>query len=93
MDAIGAILSSLAAGAAGGQGGGGQAQGGGQHAMETLMRSVPPEVRSSSTNATDHQTAIATWLLRGTLRLLIDHFDAVGSSPAGDATISPLLRP
>ena len=92
MDAIGAILSSLAAGAAGGQGGGGQAQGG-QHAMETLMRNVPPEVRSSSTNATDHQTAIATWLLRGILRLLIDHFDAVGSSPAGDATISPLSRP
>ena len=75
MDAIGAILSSLAAEAAGGQ------TGGGQHAMEALMRSVPPEVQSAST--TDHQTTVAMWMLRGTLRLLIDYFDAVGSSPAG----------
>ena len=82
-EAIGSILTSLATGAAGGGlGQQGQEGQGGQQAMEALMRSVPPEVRST-TSAVDQQ-AIVMWMFRTLLRLLIDHFDAVGSSPAGD---------
>ena len=55
--------------------------------MEALMRSVPPEAMRSSTGgaAVDPQAAMVTWVFRAVLRLLVDHFDAVGSSAhAGD---------